>query len=98
MVKILFEREKRVVEIEAGTSLLAAARKAGVELHRPTGRGHACHAEHDCVGCAVNVKMGAVSDRTAMEEDLPAGLRLACQARAFGHAVVTSLGEVRFMA
>jgi ferredoxin len=96
MIKIFFERENRVVEVDSGETLLNAALKAGVEVHSTVGPEHHCfHPEEGCLDCAVSIKQGAsgMAPRTALERSAPASLRLACQARAFGNVVVTTVGE-----
>jgi uncharacterized 2Fe-2S/4Fe-4S cluster protein (DUF4445 family) len=70
----------RRVQVGAGTTLLAAAQSAGVELQS------VCGGVGTCGGCKVRVAVGAVSPATATEnhemsrEEMAAGYRLACQA------------------
>lgn len=99
MIKILFERENRYVEVDPGETLLNAARKAGVELHRHVGTPHACYGAEGCTTCGVVVKAGAtaLSPRTALESAVDKEMRLACQARAFTDTVVATVEELRFI-
>lgn len=99
MIKVYFERENRMVEVPPGETLLNAARKAGVEVHRHVDGDHRCYASEPCTTCAVQVKLGAnaLSPRTSLEKATPKGLRLACQARLFTDAVVATLDEIRFI-
>lgn len=70
----------RRVQVGAGTTLLAAAQSAGVELQS------VCGGVGTCSGCKVRVAAGMVSPVTATEnheisrEKIAAGYRLACQA------------------
>jgi ferredoxin len=100
MIKVLFERENRLVEIAPGATLLEAARKAGVEVHRHAGPGHHCYdPAADCTTCAVRPKLGVngLSERSGLERGLPVDLRLACQTKVYADAVVATLDEVQFM-
>jgi uncharacterized 2Fe-2S/4Fe-4S cluster protein (DUF4445 family) len=70
----------RRVQVGAGTTLLAAAQSAGVELQS------VCGGVGTCSGCKVRVAAGSVSPATAADdheisrEEIAAGYRLACQA------------------
>ena len=100
MIKIMFERENRYVEVAPGETLLNAARKAGVELHRHVAKDHACYGAAGCITCGVRITAGAgsLSPRTALEDAVPGAMRLACQARAFNDTVVSTIEQPRFMA
>jgi uncharacterized 2Fe-2S/4Fe-4S cluster protein (DUF4445 family) len=69
------------VEVAAGTSVLAAAQEAGVELVA------LCGGQGSCQSCRVRLARGALSAPTPAEQDvfsreeLAAGFRLACHAR-----------------
>jgi len=101
MVKVFFEREGRIVEVTPGDTLLQAARRAGVEVHRGGDADHRCWQHDDglCVDCAVQVKLGGagLSERGPLERELSGDLRLACQARVFAHVAVTTLGPVALL-
>jgi uncharacterized 2Fe-2S/4Fe-4S cluster protein (DUF4445 family) len=74
----------RRIEVEPGTTLLAAAQSAGVGIVS------LCGGEGWCESCIVRVVEGNLSPPTTAEEDiltaeeLAGGLRMACQARALG--------------
>jgi uncharacterized 2Fe-2S/4Fe-4S cluster protein (DUF4445 family) len=78
---VAFEPFGRRVDVEAGTTILAAAREAGVEL------ASTCGGQGTCGRCRVNVVLGTVgspsdSERVQLSADeLDTGTRLACQAR-----------------
>lgn len=101
MVKVFFEREGRIVEVTPGDTLLQAARRAGVEVHRGMEAEHRCWQNSDglCVDCVVRVRLGGagLSEPGPMERELSGDLRLACQARVFAHVAVTTLGPVKLL-
>ena len=76
------------VDVPAGTTLLQAARKAGVQIDAPCGE-HAA-----CGKCRVRVLAGELGAPTAEEsdlltaEELAAGMRLACVTTAHGALTV----------
>ena len=75
----------RRVRVEAGSNLLAAAQKAGVELIAICGGSGACNS------CLVRLVSGELSPPTLVEtealdrEEIEAGYRLACQAVPLSH-------------
>jgi len=75
----------RRVRVEAGSTLLAAAQKAGVELIAICGGSGACNS------CLVRLVSGELSPPTLVEtealdrEEIEAGYRLACQAVPLSH-------------
>lgn len=80
LIEIDFQPVGRHVQVEAGTTILAAAQEAGVGLSAVCGGGGSCGT------CLVRLNADApVSPPNAIEhseldqEDLAAGLRLACQ-------------------
>jgi uncharacterized 2Fe-2S/4Fe-4S cluster protein (DUF4445 family) len=85
---ITFEPAGCRVPCPAGTTLLDAARAAGLALTA------VCGGEGTCGQCLVHVVAGPVSDLTAIERGLldpaqiAAGTRLACQTRAGRHVTV----------
>lgn len=82
LVTVDFEPLGRRIQVPAGSDLLSAAQKAGVELLA------ACGGMGICGQCRVRLVQGRLSPLTADEEALftpaerTAGLRLACQALA----------------
>jgi uncharacterized 2Fe-2S/4Fe-4S cluster protein (DUF4445 family) len=77
LLTIDFEPLGRRARVPAGTTLLEAARQAGVGLNALCGGGGTCGT------CRVRVVAGEVTPPTDAEEDVSAeGLRLACQIRA----------------
>ena len=74
-----FEPVGRRVEVDSGTTLLAAAQKAGVELVA------VCGGMGSCTGCSVRHVSGEVSAPTDVEleiystDDIANGHRMACQ-------------------
>ena len=87
-VTIRFGPSGRSITVPAGTSLLAAARSAGVAVDAP------CNGAGTCGSCRVLAE-GALSHLTREEGELlggagvAAGKRLACRARALGDVAVT---------
>ncbi len=85
---IRFEPAGRTVTVPVGSTLLEAARAAGVAIDAP------CGGTGTCGSCRVHV-VGAVEPPTRNERELlggaglAAGTRLACRARAAGAGVVT---------
>jgi uncharacterized 2Fe-2S/4Fe-4S cluster protein (DUF4445 family) len=77
-VAVTFLPDRRVVEVPLGTSLLHAARQAGVQIDAPCGEGGRCGK------CRVRVVDGVPGEATGEETELlkPAelaqGIRLAC--------------------
>lgn len=85
---VTFQPIGRRVSVPAGTTLLDAARLAGVDLVA------ICGGEGNCGACRVRPGEGALTPRTSTEDtelpsaDLAAGLRLACQAAVLGDVQV----------
>ncbi len=87
---IKFLPSGREVEVEKGTKLLEAARKAGIELDSP------CGGEGTCGKCAVRLvsgrvdrgRMGLLSAAAAAE-----GVVLACEARVLSEDLVVEMPE-----
>lgn len=86
-ITIRFEPTGRTVEVPVGSTLLAAARLAEVEIDAP------CGGLGRCGSCRVRAE-GELSPMTAAERELlggasvAAGVRLACRTRALGDATV----------
>jgi ferredoxin len=84
--RVHFEGRDEPVDVPAGTTVLLAARRAGVELN------HYCGGHCSCGTCRVEVLEGAhnLSSPAGMEPAVlgssraSAGDRLACQARVLG--------------
>ena len=78
-IRIRFGRDYGELEIDGGTSLLAAAARAGAPL------GNACRGQGVCRACAVLVLAGAEALSEAGELErrfgLEPGWRMACQTR-----------------
>lgn len=91
---IRFEPTGRTITVPVGSTLLAAARLAGIALDAP------CGGLGRCGSCRVRAE-GAVAPPSAEEQELlggasvAAGVRLACRARITGDAVVEVPGGVR---
>lgn len=87
MTTIRFGRDFGVIEVPRGTTLLAAAGRAGAPL------GNACLARGVCRACAVLVTSGAdhllPAEPLEQRFGLEHGWRMGCQARVAGE------GEVR---
>lgn len=85
---IRFEPAGRTITVPVGSTLLAAARLAGVEIDAP------CGGLGRCGSCRVQAN-GALAPASAEEQELlggagmAAGVRLACRARAMGDVDVT---------
>jgi ferredoxin len=79
VVRVRFERDCGAIEVGVGTSLLAAAGRAGAPL------GNACRGQGVCRACAVLVIDGAhlLDPAGALERamQLEQGWRMACQTR-----------------
>jgi 2Fe-2S ferredoxin len=91
-VEVRFSPSGRALRVGAGTTLLEAARRAGLPV------ASACGAEGICGRCGVRVLLGAegLSPETEREAHVKrlnrveAGLRLACRARVSGPVEVTA--------
>lgn len=87
LATIRFEPTGRTVEVPVGSTLLSAARLAGVDIDG------ACGGLGRCGSCRVSAR-GALTAPSAEEQELlggagsAAGLRLACRTRVDGDAVV----------
>lgn len=81
LVKIIFNPMSKVVEVEKGTVLLDAIRKAGIRISC------ICGGEGECGTCRVILEKGEVRDisfkyeRLLSAEEIAEGYRLACQIR-----------------
>lgn len=92
MPKVSFQPSGRVIEVPAGSTLLAAVASAGLPIAR------ACGADGLCGRCGVFVVAGADAvDSEALAETaskrrnrLEPGLRLACQTHVLGDLEVTA--------
>ncbi len=88
MAAITFFPDDRTIEVDAGDTILHAARAAGVQVDAP------CAERGRCGKCRVRVLSGEVSPPSAEEQallkadELARGMRLSCLTRAFGHVVV----------
>ena len=88
LVRIDFEPVGKRVDVPVGTSVLDAARRAGV------GIASICGGEATCGRCRVVVMSGTVSPLQAVEreyltqQELDAGERLACRAHARAHVKI----------
>jgi uncharacterized 2Fe-2S/4Fe-4S cluster protein (DUF4445 family) len=82
LVPVTFAPTGPVVEVEAGSLLIDAARMAGVVLAAP------CGGRGTCGGCAVHVIGGELGAADEVEAAVllrsPDGVRLACRARVVG--------------
>lgn len=80
MIRIRFARDFGSIEVPRGTTLLAAAARAGAPL------GNACRARGICQACAVHVRAGAQllspPNQLELAMQLDPGQRMACQTRA----------------
>lgn len=93
-VPVTFERAGATVWVAPGTSVLAAARAAGVVIPAP------CGARGVCGACGVRVVAGELApvdrEEKAGLSRAPAGVRLACRARVAGavtvHPVMSQAG------
>ena len=81
--------------VSLGTSLLEAARRAGIQLASN------CNGQGECGECCLIVLEGQVSALTPEEQEffsaaeLEEGYRLACCTRAYGPARVQLIGPLR---
>ena len=79
--RVLFQPDGRTVDVERGSTLLDAARKAGLHLNSP------CGGVGTCGNCKVQLTAGKFPPLTERElalfrrEEIEHGLRLACQVR-----------------
>lgn len=84
-VTITFLPDGKTVKVATGTTILDAARKAGIILSSP------CGGDGLCRKCRVRVRTGEVdneSQKVFSEREQKAGYVLACEAGVFGDAVV----------
>jgi ferredoxin len=81
-VRVLVEPSGVVLDAAQGESVLAAARRHGVEW--PT----ECDADGQCTSCVVTILEGELSPVREPERTLAPGDRLACQARPVTDVVV----------
>ena len=85
---ITFLPDEQTIEVEAGTSILHAARLAGVQIDAP------CAERGRCGKCRVRIVSGEVSSLTEEEttllkaDEIAKGVRLSCLTQAFGHVIV----------
>ncbi|MBI4482251.1 MAG: (2Fe-2S)-binding protein [Acidobacteria bacterium] len=87
MPRMVFESENRILEVEAGISILEAAEKFGIPLE------HACGGICACTTCRVDVVEGAenltpvqpTEENLLREVNLTGPFRLGCQARVAGN-------------
>lgn len=81
------------VWVDAGETVLAAARLAGITLAAP------CGGKGRCGACGVRVAAGHLADPDEIESgilsQLPAGIRLACRARVCQMVTVSPLSSAR---
>jgi ferredoxin len=90
MASVRFEPSGRRVAVPAGSTILAAARKAGLPLAR------GCGAEGLCGRCGVRILGGAVDPESAGESAakgrnrIDPALRLACRVRVRDEVTVTA--------
>jgi uncharacterized 2Fe-2S/4Fe-4S cluster protein (DUF4445 family) len=93
LITIILEPAGVRLQVKPGSSLLACAQKAGIELNA------VCAGNGTCGMCKVFVKEGDVSSLTEQEQtlldsqELRAGIRLACQAKALSDCHVQFLPE-----
>ena len=98
MYQIIFQQNGHqiVTHAEAGESLLETARAAGVDIDAP------CSGNGLCGKCRVKLLSGALEGgegRQLSEEDLRAGMRLACMSKICGDATIEvpeSAGSFRY--
>jgi 2Fe-2S ferredoxin len=91
-VRVHFRPSGRTLRLGAGTTLLAAARRAGLPV------ASACGAEGICGRCGMLVLEGATSlsaesdrERSVKRRNrIDPGLRLACRTETWGDVVVTA--------
>jgi len=88
LVKVTFEPDGTEVFVPAGTLLSKAAAAAGMPVENP------CGGVGTCAKCRVIVAGGCEAPDTSerrrlSEEDIAAGVRLACRAKVIGEANVT---------
>lgn len=82
---VVFKPSGKIIEIEQGTLLLDAARRAGVEVQTP------CGGFGRCGRCKVQVEMGEVARRQTphlTQADIEKGVALACMTVVKGDAIV----------
>jgi len=94
-VKIIFDPMDKVIEVEQGTILLDAIRKAGIRIRS------ICGGEGECGTCKVILNKGEVSDVSTKYEkwlspqEISEGYRLACQIRVQSDCEITIPVESR---
>ena len=97
MARIIFEQDQIDLEVEDGTLIQDAIAKAGANIE------FGCR-EGECATCIVQILEGmehlpAVNENeevTLMEDELAAGIRLACQLRILGGTVKLQAAEDAF--
>jgi len=90
--RVLFLPEGREIRVPLGTTLLAAAAEAGLELQS------ICGGEGICGRCRVRVREGPVETEPTLllsPDEIKAGYVLACQARVAGDVAVEIPKETR---
>jgi ferredoxin len=92
LLPVRFEPSGKTVMVSPGTTLLDAALRAGFSL------GGSCNGQGACGECRLRVLMGEITALTRDEEqslaadDLEAGVRLGCCARACSPLTVRLVG------
>lgn len=93
LVEVTFLPENTTVWVPAGSTLLAAARRAGITLVA------SCGGRGTCGGCGVRVLEGTLADPDDIEfgvlPRLPKGVRLGCRARVAQRCVVEPMVKYR---
>jgi len=93
-MKVTFQPDGAVVEVEEGTTILEAAQRAGVQIES------VCGGRGTCAKCKV-IPLGKLSPLTALEKqglsttEIKAGYRLACQASILSDVRITIPQEAR---
>jgi len=80
-VLTVYSPKKKVYEVPVGETLLEFLRRSGYYLDAP------CGGNGKCGKCRARVE-GILSEKQAVEEKLPAGVRLLCKTRLLGDATV----------
>ena len=92
--KVLFQPEGKSVQVDEGSTLLEAARRAGIHLNAP------CGGLGVCGNCKVEISDGVPAATPAelhrlREEEIARGMRLACRTRVTSDLTVFIPDETR---
>jgi len=94
MIKITFLPDEKNIEVNKGTSILEALKKAGISIDTP------CGGKGICGKCKVLVHKGistiiSIEEKFLSKEEIKEGFRLACQTKVFKDSIIEIPLEIR---